>query len=83
MIAFAGMLAPAGMKVPEGDLDEMDYDVEEYPHWHVFCIVQLGASMPSPTSHWDNAKVIAALSDEEIKQVSWDGLIRAGLSIAF
>lgn len=44
MLAFPGMIADAavraGIKVPD-DLDE--YDPLKYPHWHIFCMVQLGA----------------------------------------
>ncbi len=84
MIAFPGMLiAPAqkaGMKVPS---NPDNFKCEEFPHFQVFCNVQLGASMPSPDSHWENAKVIAEIPDNEIMIVHMSDLISRGLSISF
>lgn len=82
MIAFAGMLMSAaekaGMKVPP-NADEFDRD--EFPHFNVFCAVQLGASMPYPGCHWDNAKLIADLSDDEIKTITHTELVDRGLAV--
>lgn len=67
MIAFPGMLInpakEAGMKVPE---NADNFDPKEFPHFKVFCNVQLGRRMPSPTSHWENAKIIASIPQEKI-----------------
>lgn len=75
MIAFPGLLAKpaeaANMAVPD-DLEE--YDPNAFPHWHVYTMCQLGASMPSPLSHWRNAEVVAALSDDQIKTVTFEEL---------
>jgi len=66
MIATASGLVSAaedaGIKVPE-NLE--DFDSDKYPHWHVFMAVQLGVPMPSPGCHFENAKIIAALSNKE------------------
>ena len=76
MIAFRGMLLePAkqsGMKVPE-DADNFDYD--EYPHFSVFCAVQIGAAMPYPTAHWENAKVIAEIPEEKVRTITWEEIL--------
>lgn len=84
MIAFPGMLiAPAkeaGMKYPP---NPDDFKCEEFPHFQVFCNVQLGRGMPSPTSHWHNASVIAEISDDEIMQIDLLDLIQRGISISF
>lgn len=45
-----------------------------------FCAVQLGRRMGALNEHWDNAKVIAAIPDNEIKKVSLNDLIDLGLS---
>ena len=82
MLTFPQLLVPAaknaGVKVPE-DLD--NYDAREYPHWHVYCFVQLGAPMPFPTAHWDNAKVIASIGIDNIRLVTYEQLLEAGLAI--
>lgn len=81
MLAFPSMIAKAaeeaGMKVPE---NPDDFSPHEFPHFQVFCSVQLGRRMNSMVEHWENAKVIAAIPDDEIKQVSVDDLIKLGLS---
>lgn len=81
MLAFPSMLTSAaeqaGMKFPS---DPDDFSPEEFPHFQVFCSVQLGRRMNDLSEHWDNAKVIAAIPDEEIKKVSLDDLIDRGLS---
>ena len=88
MIAVPTMLmAPAikaGMKVPpEDEVLEGRYNPEEYPHFHVFLYVQLGSPMPNPHAHWDNAKLIASISDEEIRTVTGSQLEQKGLQIGY
>jgi hypothetical protein len=76
MIAFAGMLLThaekAGMKCPT--LDEIDEDNlgtlrEPYPHFYVFCLLQLSRRMEWDEP-WDNAKVIAAIPEDELKRMT-------------
>lgn len=80
MIALAEMLVEpakkAGMRVPR---DIHKCDKRKYPHWHVFCVVQLGRFMPSPTSHWQNAEVIAKIPDARIRRMSLAELVAAGV----
>lgn len=82
MIAFARMLVPAaeeaGIKVPE---DPENFDESVYPYWNVFLTVQLGAPMPNWSAHWNNAKLIASLSDEEIRTITYQQLLDKGLEI--
>jgi hypothetical protein len=40
--------------------------------------MQLGRSCPSPTSPWENSKIIAQLSNEDILKVTSTDLIRLG-----
>jgi hypothetical protein len=82
MFAFPGMLVEAaikaGMKVPN---DPDSFDANEYPHFLVFCTVQLGTSMPYPGVHFDNAKVVASIPNDQITKVTLSDLISAGLCI--
>jgi hypothetical protein len=79
MVAFHGMLAgpavSAGIKLPE-DLE--NYNTEEYPHWEVYCLLQLCRPLPYPAAHWDNAKIIASIPDDKIKKVTIAELVTFG-----
>ena len=82
MMAFPKMLVPsaerAGMKVPP---DPDNYTKKEYPHFWVFAVCQLGAPMPYPGVVWDNAQVVAGLSDDEILEISYEQLIERGFQV--
>lgn len=82
MIAFPEMLIPAaleaGMKVPE---DTENYDINEYPHFNVFCNMQLGQPMPNWTCHWSNAKVIASIPTNKIKEITMGDIFAMGFEI--
>jgi hypothetical protein len=84
MIAYASMLVSAaekaGMKVP---VDSDNFVPEEFPHFHVFCLMQLGAAVPYHGCHWDNAKVIAEIPDEEIKSVTMQDILLKGFAWKF
>lgn len=86
MIAFHGMLvAPAkeaGIKVPdvsEEDLETENFDRNAYPHWMVFSRMQLGRPMSSPSSHWDNAKLVAGIDGNRIWLITPSELESLGL----
>lgn len=80
MIAFPGMLVSAaekaGMGVPE-DPDNFENVSEQYPHFYVYCLCQLARPV-FHGEHWENAKVIAALSEEEIKEITLEQLQEKG-----
>lgn len=82
MLIFAEMLVEpaekAGIRVPP---NVEKFDAEMYPHFQVFCTCQLGASMPTPSSHWDNAKVIASIPDDEIKLITFNELVQKGFAV--
>jgi hypothetical protein len=82
MFAFPGMLSvaayQAGIKVP---LDCEDFEPEEFVHFAVFCNAQLGRPMPYSGCHFDNAKVIAALSEEECKSITFAQLVEKGFVV--
>jgi len=71
MLAFPGMLIPAAerakMKCPK-DADK--FDRNEFPHFYVFCMMQLGRSLVNSSSHWSNAEIIAKIPDDSIKTVT-------------
>ena len=82
MKAFPEMIAPAaeeaGIKLPP-DLE--NYEASQYPHWLVFCRMQLGQPMPYPSVDWGNAKIVAAISNEEITKVTPEELVAKGFAI--
>jgi hypothetical protein len=79
MFAFPGMIAPAakkaGMKTP---VDPDDFDGNEFPHFFVYCNLQLGRPMVFPGEHWENAKVVAAIPDDWIRSVTLEQMIERG-----
>lgn len=76
------MLIPAaicaGISVPT-NLDS--FASSDYPHWSVFCLMQLGQPMPSAHAHFDNAGVVASISHDDIFTVTAEDLIARGFSI--
>lgn len=89
MIAFPSMLLnparEAGMKTPDDvpNEDLSNVDKEQYDHFYVYCCMQLGAPMPSPSSHWDNAKVIAAIPAEKIRTMKPADIIKLGFETGY
>lgn len=79
MLAYPSMLVPAAkaanMKVPH---NPDRYKAENYPHFDVFCKLQLCRRM-QPTEHWENAKVIAAVPDDKIRTMTLGDFVDAGL----
>lgn len=86
MIAFPGMLAKAatlaGISIPD-NVDKFEEYVELYPHFYVFCLMQLGQSMPYPGVHFDNARIIAECTEDEIVVITPNELIDRGFQIGF
>lgn len=81
MMAFPSMLInaaqQAGMKVPDLSASD-DYAKDDFPHFHVFCTAQLARRM-QPGEHWENAKVVAAVPESEVRMITLDQLIERGL----
>lgn len=86
MLAFESLIAQAatdaGMKTPPGELLDEEWSAEEYPHFRVFCNIQLGREMSRPNQHWDNAKVIAKIPDDRIKEMTLADLEAAGVELS-
>lgn len=87
MILFAGMLIPAavdaGMKVPaQEDLDEENLEVlrDEFPHFYVFCQMQLARRM-YPGESFANATIIAKIPEKKIRKVTFQDLAKLGCSL--
>lgn len=82
MIAFPFMLIgpaeKAGIKVPK---NVENYEPEQFIHWHIYQKVQLCAAMPSPSSHWNNANLIASYSEEQAQLVTYQQLLDDGLEV--
>ena len=91
MIAYASMLvAPAeeaGIAVPEEMTNKHGEDIDLFKDSHkrfwIFCAMQLGAPMPFPSAHWENAKVIAALKDDELETITPAQLRNRGFAIGY
>lgn len=84
MIAFAEMLVgpaeKAHIPVPE---NVEKYDPSAFPHWHVYTLLQLGAPMPYPDAHWNNAEIIAQLTVEEVMTMTAEEFAAAGVDIGY
>lgn len=82
MLAFPEMLeAPAkqaGMKVPP---NTERFSKLKFPHFHIFCKLQLNRRM-KPGEQWNNAKVIAAIPEKELKKMTLEDFIAKGLEWA-
>jgi hypothetical protein len=76
MIAFPSMLVPAatdaGMKVPP---DPDSFDRLKFPHFQIFCNAQLVRAMTAPGEHWENAKKVAKIPDDEIMDITLADLV--------
>lgn len=84
MIAFPSMLLKpaekAGINTPQ---DADNFDPNAYPHFTVFLNMQLGQPMPILGCHWDNAKVVAAIPEAEIKTITPATLIERGFIVGY
>lgn len=59
------------------DVDK-GFDPNEYPHFQVFCNVQLWRSADHG-EHWENARIVAGLPIRRVWQVDLKALMREGL----
>jgi len=79
MMSFPCMLVDAaekaGMKVPA---DPDHFDGEQFPHFAIFCTVQLGRAIRWG-EHCENAKVVATIPDNKIKTITLQELMARGL----
>ena len=86
MIAFPSILATyaaeAGMAHPE-DPDQFEELKADFPHFHIFCVLQLGQPMPNPQAGWDNAKVVADIPLEELKTMTQQHFIDKGFQVGY
>lgn len=82
MLCFPSMLVNAA---EEADLpvppDPENFKPERWPHFALFCSVQLNRPMMNPGEHFDNAKVIAKFRVSQLEKLTWKDLIKAGLKI--
>lgn len=75
MMVYPGMLVgaaeDAGMKVPP---DTENYDPKEYPHFDLFCLLQLARPMQWG-EQFDNAKILAEIPIEELRKMTVKQLV--------
>jgi hypothetical protein len=83
MIVFESLLmkpaSDAGMKVP--DDPDKGFSAHEFPHFQVFCTLQLARPMSSPSQHWENAKIIAAVPEDKIRTMKLDDFVALGVDM--
>lgn len=65
------------MKTPE-DSDK-DFLPSEFPHFTVFCNLQLCRPMRTHSEHWENAKIIAAIPENELIEMSIGDFLAKGI----
>jgi hypothetical protein len=79
MMAFPSMLInaaeKAAMKVPP---DADDFLAKDYPHFAVFCALQLNRPVHHG-EHWENAKIIAAVHEDKIMTNTLEDFLALGL----
>lgn len=81
-VALAHAAQQAGIKTPENpDAFDSDDNRENFAHFFVYCAMQLGASQPYPGCHFENAKLIAELSEAEVKKITYEQLIEKGFAV--
>lgn len=80
MFAFPSMLLPmaekAGIATPADP--DANYDMRDYPHFAVFCLMQLGTPFPDIHTVWENAEIIASVPDDHIMKVTAQELLDNG-----
>jgi hypothetical protein len=78
MIVFASALKfhaqNVGMRVPE---DVQDYDALQFPHWYVYCLLQLGRPIVGD-SVARNARIIADIPHNRIEKISYNEIVDLG-----
>lgn len=84
MLAFPIMLVDAAEQAgiaipPENQINDASYDRNQYPHWHVLCITQLGRRMQHG-EHFDNAVNLAKIDVETLRTMDVAALERAGVN---
>lgn len=79
MFMFPGMfynyIKDSRLKMPD---DFEDYNPEEYPNFHVFMFIHLGRPLDIVALE-DNAKIIADISEDIIKSVTLNDLMKRGV----
>lgn len=82
MIAFPEMLVPlaqgVGMAVPD---DVTSFDANKYPHFYVYMMIQIGSPINfRRSSHIENARIIAEIPENKIREVSVADLRAMGVT---
>lgn len=71
---IANAATQAGMKVPP---DPEAFNPNEFPHFHVYCNVQLCRKI-TWGNHWRNAEIIAAIPEQQLRTLTLEQLERLG-----
>ena len=71
----------ADIAIPKHPENLEGYNAEEYPHWHVYTLLQLGAQISYPNVHFSNAKVVASIPKNEIVNFTLKNLLEEGFTL--
>lgn len=72
---LADLAKEGGISVPA---DINDFFLGDHIHFVVFMTTHRGEEMPYPTAPVENAKLIASLTDEQVKSITIEDLIDLG-----
>jgi len=62
----------AGIDVPP---NIREYSKDDYPWWHLYRISQIDRPMPHPDSHQKNARVIADIKADRIRDLGFSDVV--------
>jgi len=66
-----------GIKIPP---DPNNYEKHEYPHWAVFITIHCGHAFDYTVLE-ENARIIASIPDDKIKEITLDDLKELGCDV--
>lgn len=76
----------AGMPVPPVETLDSEDDVawsnDEYPHFAQFCFLQLGRPTTGEDHANENARVIASISEVEVRAMSFQDFVDRGVQVS-
>jgi hypothetical protein len=71
----------AGMAFPPEVEEDLHFDIDsckkEYPHFFVYCMIQLCRPI-TWGNHWNNAKIIANVPKDELMTMTEQDFVRLG-----
>jgi len=66
------------LKIPK---DTENFDSKEYPHFALFCKIQIDKPMKIDREHWHNAIAIAQIPEKKLQKITKKELRKRGVSL--